>query len=119
MKSLIKDKFIEGLENNKTFRRLLDLWPDTITEAVMMVHEDQQLATRVIGIRDTDTTSSYKQSKEYHGKREKYKDNRGQRDKPERRCGNCGFDYEDGNCPTRNAQCSCYRKVGPYRRHYR
>ena len=65
MESLIKkNKFIEGLENYKTFRRFLDLRPDMMTEAVTMAHEDRQLATSVVGIRYTDTTSSYKQLKE-------------------------------------------------------
>ena len=126
MESLIKDTFIEGLENSKTFRHLVDLRPDMMTEAVTMVHEDQQLATRVVGIRDTDTTSIYKRPKEntrqggqYLGKRDEDKDDRGQRGKPGRRCGNCGFDCEDGNCPARNAQCFSCRKVGYYRRQYR
>ena len=126
MESWIKDKFIEGLENSKTFRCLVDLRPDTMTEAVTMAHEDQQLATRVVGIRDSDTTSSYKRPKEnarqggqYFGKRDEDKDDRGQRYKPRRRCGNCGFDCEDGNCLEKNAQCSSCRKVGHYRRQCR
>ena len=44
--SLIRDKFIDGLESERTFNRLCDITPETMKEAVIRAHEWEHTSSR-------------------------------------------------------------------------